>query len=197
MIFDFDDLVPGDPFYYRMAMAINGDSPTNTDMNNLIEPGPLVQAGSDPNIARQFGNRELAGQYPGLLGNVADDYTDVANYQEKYGPENVYGSGLGTQARLLLSKVGLMDAPLPLTIEEQKMQAERDADMAAQAKAAQAAGKSFKAAMKAAEPEEEEQMRMLSPMFRAASAARPIAAPGGLSSFAPLYGINRYLTRRA
>ena len=197
MIFDFDDLIPGDPFSYRMAMAINDISPTNADMSSLIEPGPLAQAGSDPNIARQFGNRELAGQYPGLLGNVADDYTDVANYQEKYGPENVYGSGLGTQARLALSKVGLMDAPVPLTIEEQKMQAERDADMAAQAKAAAAAGKSFKAAMKAAEPEEEEKMRMLSPMFRAASAARPIAPQSGLTSLSSAYGLNRYLPRRA
>ena len=161
MIFDFDDLVPGDQFPYRMAMAINGYSPTNTDMNNLIEPGPLAQAGSDPNIARQFGNRELAGQYPGLLGNVADDYTDVANYQEKYGPENVYASDLGTQGRLLLSKVGLMDAPVPLTIEEQEAQKLEQADA----------------------PKEEEKMRMLSPMLRSASAARPIAAPGGLNPY--------------
>ena len=195
MIFDFDDLIPGDQFPYRMAMAINGHSPTNIDMNNLIEPGPLAQAGSDPNIARQFGNRELAGQYPGLLGNVADDYTDVANYQEKYGPENVYASDIGTQGRLLLSKMGLMDAPVPLTIEEQEAQKIKDADMAAQMKAAEAANKSFKAAVKAGTPEEEEKMKMLSPMFRAAANARPIAAPGGLNPYGGFRSL--YPSRRA
>ncbi len=155
-------------------------------------------AGIEPN-QQFYGNMQQAinSAVPGLLGNVSNEDHEMVNYLETYGPKNVYASDLGTQARLLGSRLGILDAPNPLTLAEQELQAERDADMAAQAKAAQAAGKSFKAAMKAAEPEEEEQMKMLSPMFRAASAARPIAAPGGLSSFAPSYGLNRYLPRRA
>lgn len=180
MIFDFDDLVPGDQFPYRMAMAINGYSPTNTDMNNLIEPGPLAQAGSDPNIARQFGNRELAGQYPGLLGNVADDYTDVANYEEKYGPENVYSSSLGTQLQWLGNRLGISDAPLPLTLDEQKKEAERTAELAAQSKAAQAAGKNFKAAMAAVKPKEEEKMKLLASRAQRGTFSSPLPTFGGL-----------------
>ena len=53
MIFDFDDLVPGDQFPYRMAMAINGYSPTNTDMNNLPSVRqPQCNRNSDQNKDR-------------------------------------------------------------------------------------------------------------------------------------------------
>lgn len=145
------------------------------------------QLGGDPN--QTFSNTmqtAIENPYPGLLGNVADDYTDVANYQAKYGPENVYASDIGTQLSLLGRDLGLIsptEGPVPLTIEEQEAQKLEQADREAQMKALKAANKSFKAAAKAGAPKEEEKMRMLSPMFRAAANARPIEAPGGLNPY--------------
>lgn len=137
--------------------------------------------GGDPN--QGFVNtmqQAINTSYPGLLGNVADDYTDVAAYEAKYGPENVYSSGLGTQLQWLGNRLGISDAPLPLTLDEQKMQAERDADIAAQAKAAQAAGKNFKAAMAAAKPKEEEKMKLLASKVQRGTFSSPLQTFGGL-----------------
>jgi hypothetical protein len=73
--------------------------------------------GIDPN--QQFVNTMQQGidrPIPGLLGEVLGPDHEMVNYQETYGPKNVYSSDLGTQAQLLLSKAGLMDAPNPLTL---------------------------------------------------------------------------------
>jgi len=158
--------------------------------------------GIDPN--QQFANTMQQGidrPIAGLLGEVLGPDHEMVNYQETYGPKNVYSSDLGTQAQLLLSKAGLMDAPNPLTLAEQQLQTQKNAEMAAQAKAAKAAGKSFKEAMEAAAPdEEEEKLKMLTPNLRTQSAPSTINPLMGLSAYtspASAVGINRYLPRRA
>lgn len=155
------------------------------------------QLGGDPNQTfSKTMQTAIENPYPGLLGNVADDYTDVANYQAKYGPENVYASDIGTQFSLLGRDLGLIspeEGPLPLTLAEQEADKLAADDREAQMKAAAAAGKNFKAAMKAGASKKDEQMKMLSPLLRAASAPRPISAPGALN---PYGGFRSLYSRR-
>jgi hypothetical protein len=175
---------PDDLFAQNTRMAISGAQadPTRMDLLRMYEPGAMPGAGSDLKTMNQFGTGQagLTGNFPGLLGNVADDYTDVANYEAKYGPENVYSSGLGTQLQWLGNRLGISDAPLPLTLDEQKEEAKRTADLAAQAKAAQAAGKNFKAAMAAVKPKEEEKMKLLASKVQRGTFSSPLQTLGGL-----------------
>ena len=138
--------------------------------------------GIDPN--QDFFNTISQGLNPvsGLLGDVSGEDHEMVNYQETYGPKNVYSSGLGTQLQWLGNRLGISDAPLPLTLDEQKIEAARTADLAAQAKAAQAAGKSFKDAMAAAKPkkEDEEKMKLLASNVQRGTFSSPLPTFGGL-----------------